>query len=796
MSVRSTEDLPAFSLHGLLATVRRQAWWMGATTAVGIALTVAITLRQRPVYEARATIRLAEKQNSAPTDVFNALSGPSTIETEMEILRSRSVAEDVVDSLGLRATIVEPKGEPRGNLFGVLQLARDAAPGIYRVQRDTTVFTVTTPDGHSIGGVYGTPLIAAGVEIEPLPLGATEGSPRHIEFSVAPTERAAESVRQGLRVTRPQANAGIVLVAYRSTDPALSAAVVNGVATSYIGRRNEGQKEQYRAAVTFLRTQVQAYGVELTRAESTLEKFSRANSVVDPGAQATDQVRRLADLRVQKEELTARQSELWDLVRRTRQPAESTGDWASFMGSPALLQNQAISAVVQQLSTAEAERARLMTRRTTADPDVIGLDRTISTLRFRLSALATATLQGLDDQARSLERTLSQSGAQLARVPEVQLQYARLRRQVDLHTQLYTLLQTRLNESQISEAMEIANVQLVDPALVPSRPLAARRVFNLLFGSALALLCGIIVAVVRESNDTSVRSRAEMVRLTELPLLAAIPRIEIRNGHRKALAGGVEDRLVIRHSPRSPAAEAYRALRTNVAFATNGSKRQLRTLVVTSPEPEDGKTTTALNLAVTLADQGLKTILVAADQRRPVLHKVLHTERAPGLADLLSGTTTLEQAIRYIPLTDLAGGTLAFIPAGRHVSNPAELLGSLAMKSLLETLSERFDTVILDTPPLCVVTDAAVLGTLADGVLVVARMGSTHSETLQQTVEEIRGLGAHIVGTVLTDVNQREDRYGYRYGYYQYYYEEDGNGNGRQDNGRKKKKTAVRRTRV
>jgi capsular exopolysaccharide synthesis family protein len=332
--------------------------------------------------------------------------------------------------------------------------------------------------------------------------------------------------------------------------------------------------------------------------------------------------------------------------------------------------------------------------------------------------------------------------------------------------------------------------------MAPLRPLAARRVFNLLFGGALALLCGIIVAVVRESNDTSVRSRAEMVRLTELPLLAAIPRIEVRNGHRKELAGRIEDRLVVRHSPRSPAAEAYRALRTNVAFATNGAKRQLRTLVVTSPEPEDGKTTTALNLAVTLADQGLKTILVAADQRRPVLHKVLHTERAPGLSDLLSGTTSLEQAIRYIPLTDLAGGTLAFIPAGRHVSNPAELLGSLAMKSLLETLSERFDSVILDTPPLCVVTDAAVLGTLTDGVLVVARMGSTHSETLQQSVEEIRGLGAHVVGTVLTDVTQREDRYGYRYGYYQYYYEEDGNGNGRQETGRKKKKTNERRARV
>ncbi len=783
MSLRNTEDLPAFSLLSLAATVRRQALWMVATVAVGIALTVAMTLRQRPVFEARATIRLAEQQ-TAPTNVFAALSGPSTIETEMEILRSRSVAENVVDSLGLRARIVEPKGEPRGNLFGVLRLEHDAAPGIYVVQRDTTVFTVTTPDGHSLGGVYGTPLAAAGVEIEPLPLGATGGGSRHIEVSVAPTDRAAESVRQALRVSRPQANAGIVSVAYQSTDPVLAAAVVNGVARSYIDRRNEGQKEQYRAAVTFLQVQVQVLGTELGKAESALEQFRRANSLIDPGAQASDEIRRLADLRVQKEELAAERSELWSLVRRMRQPAESTVDWATLMGTPTLAKNQAISALVQQILSVETARDGLLSRRTAADPDVVNLDRTIRDLRARLAALARSTLLALDDQAGTLDQTLSLSGARLARVPEVQLQYARLRRQVDLDTQLYTMLQTRLKESQISEAMEIANVQLVDPAMVPMRPLAARRVFNLLFGGALALLCGIIVAVVRESNDTSVRSREEMVRLTELPLLAAIPRIETRNGHRKELAARIEDRLVVRHSPRSPAAEAYRALRTNVAFATNGAKRQLRTLVVTSPEPEDGKTTTALNLAVTLADQGLKTILVAADQRRPVLHKVLHTERAPGLSDLLSGTASLEQAVRYIPLTDLAGGTLAFIPAGHHVSNPAELLGSAAMKSLLETLAERYDSVILDTPPLCVVTDAAVLGTLVDGVLVVARMGATHAETLQQTVQEIRGLGAHVVGTVLTDVNQREDRYGYHYGHYQYYYEEDGNGNGRQESGR------------
>ena len=778
MALRNPEDLPAFSILSVLATIRRQWLWMLLTTLAGIALTVIVTLRQRPVYEARASIRLAEQKNAGiQPDVLTALTGPSSIETEMEILRSRSVSEDVVDSLQLQAKVVEPKGEPRQLLFGRLELARDATPGIYTIERDTTVFTVTTPEGHSVGGAYGAPVTIAGVLIEPLPLA---DGPRRVRIAVSSPTAAAEAVRADLKVTRPQTNAGIVVVSYRSSDPQLAAAVVNGVANSYIGLRTRGQKQQYRAAVDFLQGQVQRYGTQLAEAEGALEQFRRANSIVDPDAQAGDEARRLADLKVQQEELTARRGEMSELVRRTRQRADSSADWTAFAASPALVQNPTIASVVQQLTTAEGERAQLLARRTGADPDVVTLTQRIATLRLRLSALANATLQSLGEQARQLDATLSHSRTRLARVPEAQLQDARLQRRVTLVTELYTLLQTRLNESQISEAMEIANVELVDPALVPSRPLAARRIFNLLFGTALALLIGIIVAVVRESNDTSVRSRAEVAQLTMVPLLASIPRIDLRNGRRKEVAARIEDRLVIRHSPRSPAAEAYRALRTNVAFATNGQKRQLRSLVVTSPEPEDGKTTTALNLAVTMADQGIRTVLIAADQRRPVLHKVLHTERSPGLSDLLNGTTTLEQAIRFIPLGDLASGAFAFIPAGHHVSNPAELLGSPAMRSLLESLAESYDTVILDTPPLCVVTDAAVLGTQADGVLVVARMGATHAEALQQAVEEMKGLGARVVGTVLTDVNQREDRYGYRYGYYQTYYEEDsGNGNGR-----------------
>jgi capsular exopolysaccharide synthesis family protein len=336
-----------------------------------------------------------------------------------------------------------------------------------------------------------------------------------------------------------------------------------------------------------------------------------------------------------------------------------------------------------------------------------------------------------------------------------------------LDGQLYTLLQTRLKESQISEAMEVANIQVVDPALVPATPVGARGLMNILFGTASGLLLGLLVAFAREANDTRVRSRDDVVRLTELPLLAAIPRIPAVNGrrHEGDSAERIEKRLVTRHAPRSPAAEAYRALRTSLAFSTTRRKAPLKTLVVTSAEPEDGKTTTAVNLAMTLAEQGHRVVLLAADQRRPVLHKVLHTERSPGLSELLSGMAALEVVIHHIPLLEHASGSLDFIAAGRPVPNPAELLGSVAARELLSKLADRYDEVIIDTPPLGVVTDAAVVATIADGLLLVARMGSTHGDSLRHAVAELEGIGARVVGTVLTDVHHAEDRYGYRYAY-------------------------------
>ncbi len=306
-----------------------------------------------------------------------------------------------------------------------------------------------------------------------------------------------------------------------------------------------------------------------------------------------------------------------------------------------------------------------------------------------------------------------------------------------------------------------------------SEPFGPRGLLNLLLGLALGLMAGVGVALIRERLDDTVHTGEDLREASGgVTVMSVVPRIRSERGPGGRSAGRrhktlrVGDHLVAGRDPRSWASEAYRGLSANIM--SSDPDQPPTTLVFTSALPRDGKSTSAANLAITTAQLGRRALLVDADMRHGCLHDVFGLPRYPGLSEILAGENFSNEAIHTIDLAK--SGTLFFLPRGTLRPNPTELLGSARMKGLLKSLKAQFDAVILDCPPLMAVTDAALLGTYADGTLLVARANVTEKGAITHCIEQLRQVGAPVLGMVLNDVDpKRDSRYGEPYGLYEAY---------------------------
>ncbi len=317
-------------------------------------------------------------------------------------------------------------------------------------------------------------------------------------------------------------------------------------------------------------------------------------------------------------------------------------------------------------------------------------------------------------------------------------------------SQQFTQLVTELETPQGS-ATPAAKVTVVQQASLPSSPVVPQTTRNLALGAVLGLLLGVGLAVLRDRLDNTVKDRREVVESTQSAVVGTVPFDPDRPKH--PLVGFGEGH--------SSSAEAYRQIRTNLQFLDVDNPP--RAMVITSAVPNEGKTTTALNLAFALGEAGNRVILVEADLRRPRLAKYLQLVENVGMTNVLSGAAELDEVLQ-----PTANPAVTVLAAGPHPPNPSELLGSSRLQSLLATLRSRFDYIVFDAPPLLPVTDAAVLTVHADGAILVARHGHTEREKLARAAENLRSVDGRVLGTILNMVPAKSSGYDYAY-----YYETD-----------------------
>ncbi len=316
----------------------------------------------------------------------------------------------------------------------------------------------------------------------------------------------------------------------------------------------------------------------------------------------------------------------------------------------------------------------------------------------------------------------------------------------------YSNLLKSYEDLRISEAKTLDNVMVVEPADIPTQPVRPNVMLNTLLAAVVGAMLAVGIAFLIEYLDDSVHTPQDVDTALHLPTLGTIVRMQAVNP---------ADRLVVYHAPRSPVAEAYRSLRTNVQFSN--VDRPSKVILVTSANPMEGKSTTAANLAATMAQSGLSVVLVDGDMRRPSLHRIFETHNNLGLTNALLD----DQVHLNGSLQDTKIPNLRLLPTGPLPPNPSELLGSQRMQRLIAHLRERFDAVIIDSPPVLAVTDPAVLVPQMDGVILVVGAGETRRETAQRAVDTLTQVGARFLGVALNKLSR--NRGGYGYGYYYYY---------------------------
>ncbi|MBW7932513.1 MAG: polysaccharide biosynthesis tyrosine autokinase [Gemmatimonadaceae bacterium] len=759
-------------------TVARSAWIIVICVGLATAAAMLAVRRIDPVYTASTTVRIEEKGTVSALGIFQS-DYTNVLATATQILTSRQLAYDVVDSLGLRLAVFQPVRRLKSEVVRAAFVAADAPSQAYRLDRtDGSMREVRLLPSEKVLGTFPDSL--------PIPLEGgwvqlASGASRYdrLVFTVHPRNDVASALRDAVRVTQPGRDANVLRVTYTAKDPVEAMAVPNVLARAYVRRRIDLAASGARSTVTYLQHQAAMVGDQLSQQEAQIRDYLLARGVSSIEGKIEDLNSELNLLRSNMTTITLER----DAIARAIAPLRTAGPEGAdeflrrAMATPEFL--GIATAEVNQLQQLRSDRDALIQRRTPDDPDVRAINARMEDVKERIQDRAAAFLAQRTALVEDRQRRVDSLQQQLANMPEEAMGYQRLDRDRAVLLETMNLVQSRLKESEIAASVPDSSASVLDDAVAAD--MQANSSQTLIFAVAIfsGLLVGVGVAFLRDWLDTTIHDEGDLRTIAGVPVVGIIPNLqqqaragayrlpppEAREG-----AAGERGGSAAPGSSRdyhTPAAEAYRALRTNLNYLT--PPRAPRVIVLTSALPGDGKTTTAVNLAITLAQQGQRVILIDAETRRGTVHEAFGIPPAPGFFDLMYGQASPGECIRRVSME--TGGTVDVLPLGSSPSvNPADLLVATRLQPLFDRLRQQYDYVLLDTPPLNLFTDASLIAASADALLLVARSDKTDREELRFAVQQLHNVKVVLAGAVLNDVElRRGSRYRQGYGYYYEY---------------------------
>jgi succinoglycan biosynthesis transport protein ExoP len=710
-------------LRDLVRIFLKRKWTILAIFVISALLSVVFTYLAPPVYRASTTIQIERStaqvlnyKEITPVEAYDSDSGDFYY-TNYELLKSRTLAERAVEDLGLKksagvlAGAEPPKatGEPpqsAGFLYDFFTRLRGPAP--------TPIDPVTMEDNAIVGAIQGS-------------------------LTVEPVRRSR-----------------LVRLHFDSTDPFFAAKAVNTVAQSFININLERRFESSAYAKTFLEEKLLQTKAKLEDSERELVRYSRELEIIN-----IDEKQNIFSQNLQEFNTAAAKAEQ-DRIRAEAVMVQAQENPESL----AILQD---TRNFQAYQTLKANKARLegeyqenLKIYKPGFPKMQQLQGQITEVDSQIKAELNEIRKSARSNYRSARQTETQLKEKLGRAKQEMLdlqtrniRYSIVKREVDTNRSLYDGLLQRLKEVGVAGGVGLNNISVVDKAQIPLLPYKPSLNRNVSMGLMIGLIVGLMVAWLLEHLDDTIRFVEDVERETGAAVLGAVPKLKGAESNRVPLA------LSPHADPTSPFAEAYRSVRTALQFSTStGAPRRI---VVTSTSKNEGKSTTALALAINFAQMGKPVLIIDADLRNPVLHKTLGVDNSKGLSNYLSGNVGPLEVCHRTDVPNLFVMTTGPLPP-----NPVELLSGMKLLTLLSQCEEHFAHIIVDGPPVIGIADSIVLCNQVENAIFVIESGKTRKGHAKAALKRLHQAGVHPLGVILTKIDAYHDLYGYHTYYYQY----------------------------
>ncbi|EHO39938.1 capsular exopolysaccharide family [Caldithrix abyssi DSM 13497] len=736
-------------LQDYLQIILRRKWIVLVSFLVVFLTAVVYTINSQPVYQAQATV-LVNTQSKGQGGLLlfdpTGLGFAQNLNNELEILKSRSVANAV---------------------------ARELLAKKYYDNSQEILHCIRAPEEDELGREILSEEELTGVLI------------RTVEFE-------------------PVRDSEVIKIIAKSGDPRDAALIANQFARAYYERNLRMSRTRSKAAREFLEKQLIAKQEQLAKAEEALQRYMEQTGIVSVDDESQKVIEQLATVQAQYENVSIELESVKESLNFYRkQIARQEPNVARIMSDAS---DPYIRLLQEEIARLEVEKDITISQNPHAAEDpiykekLIKIDSQIDNLRKKLRKRTNDYLksvlpgqltdpakylvevkqkifdtqiqvQALEAKKKALAVVLLDYQKQFDRIPKRSIEFARLQRARLSAEKLYLLVEEKYQEATIAEQSQFGYIEIIDQAIVPKLPISPKIRMNLMLGALLGLGLGVGLVFLLEYLDVSIRTPEDLKRRGWQPL-SVIPSMDsqmIAELAQNKENPAIDDHLIALLSPRSSVAEGYRRLRTNLQYAR--LDKPLKSFLVTSPNPKEGKTTTASNLAITFSQAGLNTLLVDTDLRRPAIHRLFGLPKEPGLTNHLFGQNTLDEITHKEVIPHLSVMTSGLVPP-----NPSEILAAPQTHELIDRLKSMYDLVIFDTAPVLAVTDASILATQVEGTLLIILAGTTIFDELEHSIEQLERVNAHILGVAMNNFDikraygsyygQYKSRY---YGYYGYY---------------------------